>query len=62
MRFEVLTGAKMSVLIYWIVMPRGLVGRYQSFEGTSTILIIVYLAFEITTVIHGKQRPLSVND
>jgi hypothetical protein len=34
MRFEVLTAVKMSMLLFWIVTPCGLVGRYQGFGGT----------------------------
>jgi hypothetical protein len=33
-RFEVTTAVKMSMLIFWVVTPCGLVGRYQSFGGT----------------------------
>jgi hypothetical protein len=32
MSFEVLTAVKM--LVVWILMPRGLAGKYQCFEGT----------------------------
>jgi hypothetical protein len=34
MRFEVLTAVKMSMLVFWVVMPCGLVGKYQRFGGT----------------------------
>jgi hypothetical protein len=35
--FEVLTAAKMSMLVFWVVTPFGLVGRYQSFgENTAS--------------------------
>jgi hypothetical protein len=34
MRFEVLPAVKVSMLIFWVVMPCGLTGRYQRFEGT----------------------------
>jgi hypothetical protein len=33
MRFEVLT-AKISMLVFWVVTPCGLVGEYESFGGT----------------------------
>jgi hypothetical protein len=32
---EVLTGVKMTMVVFWIVMPCGLVGGYQHFGGTS---------------------------
>jgi hypothetical protein len=31
---EVLTALKMSVLVFCVVMPCGLVGRYSHFRGT----------------------------
>jgi hypothetical protein len=34
MMFEVLTAVKMSLLFFWVVAPRVLVGRYQRFGGT----------------------------
>jgi hypothetical protein len=34
MRFEVLMVVKMLMLVFWIVMLCGLVGRYQCFGGT----------------------------
>jgi hypothetical protein len=34
MRFEVLMAVKMSILVFWVVMPCGLVGRYQHSGGT----------------------------
>jgi hypothetical protein len=34
MRFDVLTAVKMSMLVFWVVTPCGLVGRYQRFGGT----------------------------
>jgi hypothetical protein len=33
MRFEVLTAVKMSVLVFRVVTPFELAGRYQRFEG-----------------------------
>jgi hypothetical protein len=33
-RSDVLTAAKMSMLVFWVVTPCGLVGRYQSFGET----------------------------
>jgi hypothetical protein len=33
-RFEVLTAVKMSILIFWVVTPRGRIRRYQRFEET----------------------------
>jgi hypothetical protein len=32
MKFEVLTAVKMSMLVFWVVMPCGLVGRYKLLE------------------------------
>jgi hypothetical protein len=37
MRFEVLTGVKMSVLVFWVVTPCGLASTYQRFGGTKCI-------------------------
>jgi hypothetical protein len=34
MRFEVLPAVKMSMLVFWVVKPYGLVGRDQRFGGT----------------------------
>jgi hypothetical protein len=31
-RFEILMAVKMSVLVFWVVMLCGLVGRYHHFE------------------------------
>jgi hypothetical protein len=31
--FEVLTVVKMSILVFWVVMPYGLVGRYHQHFG-----------------------------
>jgi hypothetical protein len=33
-KLEVLTAAKMSMLVFWVIKPCGLVGRYQHFGGT----------------------------
>jgi hypothetical protein len=33
MRSEVLTTVKMSILVFWVVTPCGLIGRYQRFGG-----------------------------
>jgi hypothetical protein len=32
MRFEVLTAANKPLLVFWVVTPRGLVGRYKYLE------------------------------
>jgi hypothetical protein len=34
MRFEIAMAVKLSMLVFWVVMPRVLVGRYQRFGGT----------------------------
>jgi hypothetical protein len=34
MRLEVLTMVKISMLVFWVAMQCGPVGRYQHFEGT----------------------------
>jgi hypothetical protein len=34
MTFEVLTVVKMSMLVFWVVLPRRLVGTYECFGGT----------------------------
>jgi hypothetical protein len=34
MRFEVLTAVKMSMLIFWVVIPCELVGKYKRFGET----------------------------
>jgi hypothetical protein len=37
-RSEVLTAVKLSMLVFWVVTPFGLVGRYQRFgEHTASI-------------------------
>jgi hypothetical protein len=33
-KFEVLTAVKILMLVFWVVRPCGLVGRYQHFVGT----------------------------
>jgi hypothetical protein len=33
-RYKVLTAVNMSMLLFWVVTPYGLVGRYQCFGGT----------------------------
>jgi hypothetical protein len=42
MRFEVLTAVKMLMLVFWIVTPCGLVGRYQRFGGTYCLHLQVF--------------------
>jgi hypothetical protein len=37
-RFEVLTAVKMSVLLFWVMMLCGIVGRYQCFGGGDMFL------------------------
>jgi hypothetical protein len=34
MGFEVLTVVELSMFVFWVVTPRGFVGRYQRFGGT----------------------------
>jgi hypothetical protein len=34
LRFQVHMAVKMSMLVFWVVTPCGLVGRYQRFGGT----------------------------
>jgi hypothetical protein len=36
-RFEVLTAVKMSILVFWDVTPRRLVGGYHRFGGTNCL-------------------------
>jgi hypothetical protein len=36
MRFEVLKAVKISILVFWVVTPYGLAGRYQRFGRTSS--------------------------
>jgi hypothetical protein len=33
-KFENLAAVKMSMFVFWVVTPCGLVGRYQHFGGT----------------------------
>jgi hypothetical protein len=42
MRFEVLTAVKMLMLVFWIVTPCGLVGRYQRFGLFMTYPLYMY--------------------
>jgi hypothetical protein len=41
-RFEVLTAVKMSMLVFWVVTPCGLVRRYQRF-GETYCLQLLYM-------------------
>jgi hypothetical protein len=36
MRSEVLTAEKMSIMVFWVITPYGLVGGYQCCGGTLT--------------------------
>jgi hypothetical protein len=50
MRFETLTAVKMSILVFWVVTPCGLVDRYQRFgDGGSMLLrnIGIYLRVHV---------------
>jgi hypothetical protein len=53
MRFEVLMAVKMLMLVFWVVMPYGLVGTYQYFGGTYCLLQ-VYMALQ-------PKRPTLTN-
>jgi hypothetical protein len=44
MRSVVLTAVKMSMLVFWVVTPCGLVGRYQRFRGTYCLLLQGFLS------------------
>jgi hypothetical protein len=55
MRFEILTELKMSVLVYWVVMPRWLVGRYQCFRA------IYYLHLQGYFVITPWKAVISIS-
>jgi hypothetical protein len=37
LRFEVLTAVNMSMLVFWVVTPRGLIFRYQRFGETCCV-------------------------
>jgi hypothetical protein len=37
--FEILTAVKMSMPVFWVVTPCGLVGRYQLLRGTYCVHI-----------------------
>jgi hypothetical protein len=39
-RFEVLT-VKMSMLVVWVAMPCGLIGKYQCFRGTYCLSLLL---------------------
>jgi hypothetical protein len=47
MRFEVLRAVKISMLVFWVVMPCGLVGRYQRFGGKYCFILQVTPAMKM---------------
>jgi hypothetical protein len=46
MRFEVLIAGKMLMSVLSVVMPSGLVHRYQNFEKHTVFVITVFLSPE----------------
>jgi hypothetical protein len=54
MRFEVLTAVNMSILVFWVVTPCGLSGRYQSFGGKILPLEMETVGSSETLVSNGK--------
>jgi hypothetical protein len=53
MRFEVLTAVKMSMLVFWVVTPCGLVGRFQRFRKTYCLhLLGLNIQCRYKTIIH----------
>jgi hypothetical protein len=38
-KFEIITVARTTKLLFWVVMPRGLIGRYQNFGETYCSLL-----------------------
>jgi hypothetical protein len=57
MRFEVLIAVKMSMLVFWVVMPCEFVGRYQRFRP-SMFLQNVGIFLQIHTALQ-PGRPIS---
>jgi hypothetical protein len=54
MRLEVLTAVKISLLVFWVVMPCGLVGRYQCFGETycHTTRMLLFGTHNLRKLIH----------
>jgi hypothetical protein len=50
MRFSVLTAVNMSMLVYWVVTPCGLVGRYKRFGGTYCFHLLDAVSTQKTTI------------
>jgi hypothetical protein len=56
MRFEVITAVKMSILVLWVVMLCGLVGRYLSPEdGGSMFLRNVGIYLQVHTALQPRR-------
>jgi hypothetical protein len=58
LRFEVLKAVKMSMLVFWVATPCGLVGRYQRFGE-------IYLHFKGRTLVQktnsGKDKFVTIS-
>jgi hypothetical protein len=57
MRFEVFTAMKMPMLIFWVVTPCELVGRYQRFGGTYCLHLEGYIQINTKT----KRRKTNID-
>jgi hypothetical protein len=55
MRFNILTAVKISMLVFWVVTPCGLVGRYHRFRGTYCLS----LQPTIFEIFYGKVTSLN---
>jgi hypothetical protein len=64
MRYEVKTAVKMSMLAFWAVTPRTLVGRYQRFgdthfsseDGSSIFLRNVCISLQVHTMLQPEDQ------
>jgi hypothetical protein len=56
MKSEVLTAVKMSLLVFWVVTPCGLAGRYQRFEGSYSLKMETMCSSETLVSTESTRR------
>jgi hypothetical protein len=61
MRSEVFMAVKMSMLVFWVVMPCGLVGRYSAEDGGSMFLHEVGIYLQDHTPLQPRRPTLTVS-
>jgi hypothetical protein len=54
LRFEVLTVVKMSIVVFWVLMPCGLVGGHQRVEDELGCVMLGYVIFGIFRVSYSS--------